>query len=76
VTGFSGRASESRDLLSDIARDVAVAEASLIPLEEAPRAWFSGRASESRDLLSDIASDVAVAEASLIPLEEAPRDRV
>jgi hypothetical protein len=37
VTGFSGRASESRDLLGDIASDVAVAEASLIPLDEAPR---------------------------------------
>jgi hypothetical protein len=41
VTGFSGRASELRDLLSDIASDllrdiasdVAVAEASLIPIE-------------------------------------------
>ena len=31
--GISGRASESRGLLSDIASDVAVAEASLIPVE-------------------------------------------
>jgi hypothetical protein len=36
VTGFSGRASESRDLFGDIASDVAIAEASVIPLEEAP----------------------------------------
>jgi hypothetical protein len=33
MTGFSGRASKSRDLLSDIASDVAMAEASLIPIE-------------------------------------------
>jgi hypothetical protein len=32
--GISGRASESRGLLSDIARDVAVAEPSLIPINE------------------------------------------
>jgi hypothetical protein len=31
---MSGRASESRDPLSDIASDVAVAEASLIPINE------------------------------------------
>jgi hypothetical protein len=31
---MSGRASESRDLFGDIASDVAVAEAALIPLNE------------------------------------------
>jgi hypothetical protein len=33
MIGFSGRPSESGSFLSDIASDVAVAEASLIPVE-------------------------------------------
>ena len=46
---------------------LAMAEASLIPLEEVPSERVSGCADELRNLLSGIASDASVAEASLIP---------
>ena len=66
---INGRVDEPRSLLSGIASDATVAEASLIPLESIRVMWVNGRADEPRRLLSGIASDAAVAEASPIPLE-------